>query len=322
MKEDALIELIQNKIPKPKKHGILGIGDDCAVIPGRGSNSWVITTDLLTEGVHFDLKTTNAFDLGYKSLAVNISDVASMGATPRYSFLSIALPLKTPGSWIKRWTDGFREISKKYNVCVLGGDTNRSQSGIAINFCVIGEASTAQIKLRSGARPGNLICISRPVGKAALALKLKVRGSRTEMGKALHRPEPEVKMGKLLGKSKAVTAMMDLSDGLARDLPRLLKASKVSGQIELDSLPVTSTLVRECKRLRIPPLEIAASGGDDYALLFTVKNPQFVSLRRRILRTLKREIFCIGSISEGKGKLTWTQNGKHCKLSLNSFEHF
>lgn len=282
--------------------GVLGIGDDCAVIPQDSSWETVVSTDMLVEGSHFLLSDVSPYQLGWKSAASNFSDIAAMGAEPVGSFLAIALPadfdtvlekagLSGPGasfkdadSWLEEFIRGYGDISREYGFPLLGGDTTASVQGLCICVTVLGRCPKGRSIKRSGARPGDLICVSGKLGDSAAGLAIVLERSSHKPSEVLeengkfekyliekhYMPKPRIELGILLGKSGAAGAMMDISDGVASDLRHMLVASSCAAKVDFAQLPI-SAQARECCRLRgLDPYRNALCGGEDYELLFTL----------------------------------------------------
>lgn len=306
--------------------GMEGIGDDCAVIPAGDGESLVITTDMLIEDVHFVADKISPGDLGYKSLAVNLSDVAAMGATPIASFLSAGLPGQLSEDWRNAFLEGFKTLSEEFNVPLLGGDTTASGK-LVINVTAIGKTSDANIKRRSAARPGDLICVAGNLGDSAAGLRLLFnKADYTEQEKALihlhHHPRPLVKEGSWLGAQKEVHALMDISDGIASDLMHILKESAVSATVELTCLPVSDGLIKVCAENGWDPMELSVSGGEDYTLLLTVDPAEIATLNRAYSERFGRELEIIGRIGEGRSRIEWLYEGKPIEIEWKGFSHF
>jgi len=259
-------ELIERHFKRGTRHTVVGCGDDGAVIRPTPSCELVVSTDMLVAGTHF-LADVDPLDLGWKTLAVNVSDLAAMGATPRWALLAAALPAATE-SWIMAFARGFFACADAFGIDVVGGDTTRGPR----NFCVtiFGEVPAGQALLRSGAKPGDEIWVSGKPGLAALGLA-HLQGrcglaepARAECIGALLRPQPRVALGlRLRG---LASAAIDVSDGLLADLGHILKASGVGATVHEERLPAAAleagantTLAHEC----------LIAGGDDYELLFT-----------------------------------------------------
>lgn len=279
MGEFEFIDSIRKRFAVPE--GFTGIGDDCAVIPRGDGLESLVTKDMLVEGIHFLLDRISAYDLGWKSAAVNISDIAAMGGTPLATFLSIALPpsLRSDKKWLDDFVRGYSDLSARYSCPLLGGDTCSSPDKLCIDVAVLGSAPAGRSVKRSGALPGDLICVSGCLGDSGAGLKLllgeclsdeKFRASEKILIEKHCRPVPRVEVGKSLAAIPGVHSMMDLSDGLASDLRHILKASGLSAHIECSSLPLSAELlaISECRGW--DPLELALTSGEDYELLFSI----------------------------------------------------
>jgi thiamine-monophosphate kinase len=305
---------------------ITGIGDDCAVIPlpGESGEALVVTTDMLVEGVHFLRDATTARELGTKSLAVNLSDIAAMGARPVTSFLSIALPAGSRGRWAGEFMDGYREMSERHNVKLAGGDTTSSLSGVAINVTAIGRAPLSNLKYRSGALPGDIVVVGGPLGESAAGLREILDADRLVSQAAtpppgggntpfahIHRnPTPQVAEGEWLGGRPEVHSMIDLSDGLASDLVHILKASGMGAEIELTKIPTPVDIA------------LALAGGEDYKLLFTVASEGFERLAADYIERFDVSLHAVGRITTGSPKIIWLENGSPVQKNFRGFVHF
>ena len=251
--------LIDRYFRRPTRHTVLGVGDDGAIVRPSPGMELVVSTDMLVAGTHF-LPNADAEDLGWKTLAVNVSDLAAMGAQPRWALLAVALPAATE-SWIEKFARGFFACAERFGIDVIGGDTTRGPR----NFCVtiFGEVPAGEALLRSGARPGDEIWVSGTPGRAALGLAhLQGRIALAEPQlsgclAALNRPQPRVELG--LALRGLATAAIDVSDGLLADLGHILEASSVAARLRLAVSPAPTF-----------PDECLLSGGDDYELAFTV----------------------------------------------------
>jgi len=265
--EFGLIDRIRSQVPVGQ--GVrLGIGDDAAWVdhPQRSS---LITADLLIEGIHFDLKWTSLADLGYKSLAVNISDIAAMGGTPAYVMLSLGIPANFDSTKIDELYRGINGLAKKHGVTIVGGDTNTSDL-LIISVCLIGYPPKKPI-CRSGAHVGDDIYVTGTLGDAALGLnllRLKRRAQSRAVAQLLkrhHRPTPRLAAGRLLAKRSLATAMIDVSDGLIQDLGHICQASAVGASLQEEKLPLSAAYRSLAGDIG---MRYALSGGEDYELLF------------------------------------------------------
>lgn len=271
--EFGLIERIregEGALPR----GIMGIGDDCAVLPQRKGYKTLVSTDLLMEGVHFLLEDIDPYSLGWKSAAVNLSDIAAMGGRPLGSFLAFALPKALDSKWMDDFFRGYRAVSGLCSAPLLGGDTTSSLDRLCICVTVLGECEDGHEVLRSGARPSDKICVSGTLGDSAGGLKLILGGlSREGAGERLierhYRPVPRVAEGQRIAACGA-TSMMDISDGIGSDLRHITRASGVGAVVRVKDLPLSEELLSQSALYGWNARGLAIDGGEDYELLFTM----------------------------------------------------
>ena len=301
-----------------------GIGDDCAVLAHSRQKDLLVTTDLFLEGIHFRRSWQKPDSLGHKALARGLSDIAAMGGTPRFVFLSLGVPRqnaqkgknaktgKTTMKWLDGFLAGFFHLAAQSKVVLAGGDTGASAAGLLADVVVIGEVPGGRAVLRSGARPGDEIWVSGTLGTAAIGLATLQRGKKLRpLDRAFQSfcyPEPRLQIGSYLRRRKLASAMMDLSDGLSIDLARLSEASAVGAEIDAASLP----------RLAETPLREALHGGEDFELLFTVPPGPSRQLPRSIGGV---PLTRIGRIISGR-KLLLIQGGRKQPLPILGFQHF
>lgn len=295
----------------------LGIGDDCAVIPQREDESLLITTDLLVEGIHFLKDKITAKDLGHKSLAVNLSDIAAMGGIPEATFLSIALPKETELEWIDSFFEGYRELSEEAHAPLMGGDTTKSPDKIVINVAVLGKAKNNEIKYRSTAKSGDIIAISGLTGESAGGLEALLNDyPHSEIVDYLigkhNRPKPHLDEGRFLSQYAAVHAMMDISDGIDSDLRHILKRSGVSAKIYLNKLPKSKELLEASKLYSLDYIRAILAGGEDYVLLITIDKNEFESIANSFRNQFGKELYPIGEIVKGEQKLHYYSGKIRC----------
>ncbi|MBP5796333.1 MAG: thiamine-phosphate kinase [Bacteroidales bacterium] len=273
--EFGLIERIKEALGGPVPDGVLGIGDDCAVLPQAGGMETLVSTDMLLEGTHFLRGDIPARLLGWKSAAVNFSDIAAMGGRPVGSFLSLGLPKGLDSDSMDAFLAGYKECSQYCGAPLLGGDTTTSQDGIAINVTVMGQCESGRSRQRSCAVPGDLICVTGPLGDSAAGLQIILQGARgSEAAEALvqrhYMPVPRIREGQAVAATPGVHAMMDISDGIASDLRHILKASGAGAVIRTQELPLSAELRQVCARQGWDATTLALTGGEDYELLFTM----------------------------------------------------
>ncbi|MCD6040166.1 MAG: thiL [Gammaproteobacteria bacterium] len=290
---------------------ILGIGDDAAIVQAP-QQDLILTIDTLVEGVHF-LENTSAFDIGFKALAVNLSDLAAMGATPAWITLALTLP-EVDENWLKDFSCGIFELAQRYNVQLIGGDLTRGP--LAITIQAHGLIPHNQAIKRQGAKKDDLIYVTHTLGDAAMGLlyaqkKISINSIFEKVILTrLHRPEPRIPIGeKLRG---IASAAIDISDGLVADLGHILKKSDVGAIIYVDHLPLSRALYESLSYDQ--RMELALSGGDDYELCFTVP-PEKKKL-------LNFECTCIGMITDIKGLHLQSKNGRPYVLKTPGYQHF
>ncbi len=328
LSEKEIISLIREENQTLSGDLLVGIGDDCAVIRRGEGLVEVVTTDTLTEKVHFDLDWHDPRYLGRKSAAVNLSDVAAMGARPRFALLSIGLPSGLPDGWLNGFLIGFMEILTEHNTDLIGGDTVASGGGLVISVTVIGEVDEDKLLLRSGARTGDLVMVSGPLGNGAAGLDICRRNKDGWAGdqwpnlvQAHLDPTPEIVLGELLAGSGLVTAMMDLSDGLASDLAHLCEESRVGAEVDALSIPMTGGLRAAAEALTRDPLDWALTGGEDYKLLCTVPPDDEAALQQTVRNVLGRELYQVGRIVDGSGVLL-VDGDERREISYKGYDHF
>jgi thiamine-monophosphate kinase len=305
----------------------MGIGDDCAILPANEEYDLVFTTDMLVEDIHFLRDRISPLDLGHKALAVNLSDVAAMGAQPIGSFLSIAIPQTIEVEYLDMLLEGYHQLSEKYKLPLMGGDTTRSPEKLILNISVVGRVAKGKAKLRSSAKVGDIIAVTDTLGDSAAGLQLilkEINDSKdTEWLISRHnRPEADVEEGIWLGQQTGVHAMMDVSDGIASDLNHILKASQKGADIELNGLPLSQELLNVSETNKIDALELATSGGEDYCLLLTVDQEQFDFISNAFEKKFGKKLFEIGKVTDESGNLKWLMEEEEVKMNKGGFNHF
>jgi len=322
--EFGLINRIRKWVTSSDPALVQGIGDDVAVID-TGFKALLVTTDILIEDIHFDLSWTDSYTLGRKSLAVNLSDIASMGGTAKYFLISLGLPKNLPLSFVSSFYRGLKKEAKRYQVELIGGDTSLSQK-IVINICLLGEGRKKDLLFRKGARAGDDLFVSGTLGDAALGLKIlrekrKIKEARGLVKKHLC-PCPRVELGRAIANHHWATAMIDVSDGLLIDTSHLLEESGVGARIWEEMIPLSRPYQRSIRAFSKDPLQLALSGGEDYELLFTAP-PRMRNRILSLVRANKIPITRIGEIlPKEEGFLIAGKDGKDYSPSRLGFEHF
>ena len=273
--ERGLIDAIRARVPSPPPWLAVGIGDDAAVaVPERGALE-ILTTDALVESVHFDRRLSSPADIGWKALAVNLSDVAAMGGTPRLALLSLGIPDGLEAAEIDELIGGFLALAGDTGVTLAGGNVTRSPGPLFADVTVTGHARPRRVLTRGGGRAGDDLYVSGAVGGAAAGLAWwQQRGGTIEGMEACvarhRRPEPRVRLGALLGRNRAASACMDLSDGLADAVRQIAEASGTGAELDAALLPIPPAAREWFIRSGADPEMAALAGGDDYELLFSV----------------------------------------------------
>ncbi|HTN07211.1 thiamine-phosphate kinase [Agriterribacter sp.] len=311
---------------------ILSVGDDAAVLDHFGKQI-VVTTDLLIEGVHFDMIYTPLTHLGYKSVIVNLSDIYAMNATPAQITLSIGISNRFSVEALEEFYDGVYAACEKYNVDLVGGDTTTSNKGFIISVTAIGEVAPDRFVKRDGAKKGDLICVSGDLGAAYLGLLLMEREKKIFLESPSVQPDlesqdyilrrllkPEARkdiIGFFEEKDIFPTSMMDISDGLSSDLLHICKQSNVGCVLHEDKIPIAEEARQFAFKLDMDPTACALSGGEDYELLFTVKQEDYDKL------VLNEQISVIGYITEAaEGRHIITRSGNKHALTAQGWNAF
>ena len=323
--ENNIIELLRKRYPGRNSFVKKGIGDDGAVVrPGPANEYWVITTDALLEGIDFRREWTTPYRLGRKSIAVNLSDLAAMGARPRFFTVSLALPAGISRRWILEFYKGMTAPEHSRGAQLIGGDLSSSESGILISVTAVGESQNRKILYRSGGRAGDLLYVTGILGRSAAGLQLlrsggaKSRSHPKQQALRAHlMPEPRCETGLWLAQSGLVRCMMDLSDGLSVDLPRLCKASGVGAEIRPADLPIFP----ESSSWDCDPVKLALHGGEDFELVFSVPKSKSRLLEKTYPSKFP-EITNIGRLTGSIQRIWMLELGKKRRLPEQGYDHF
>jgi thiamine-monophosphate kinase len=324
--EHALIALIRARLPQAPPWVLVGAGDDAAVVETERNRPDVFTMDALVDGVHFDRRFTPPAAIGHRALAANLSDLAAMGAEPRLALLSLALPADLPVADLAAMVDGLLALAALHQVHLVGGNITRTPGPLIVDITAIGSIHRRRILTRSGARPGDEVWVSGTVGAAAAGLSWLAAGGGAEGGvlaeavSAYLRPQPRLRLGVLLGRNRAATSCVDLSDGLADGLTQLASASGVGINVDADALPIPRAVHDWVAGRGGDPVQAALSGGDDYELLFTA-SPRRRGRLRGVIRLLNGlPVTKIGVVTDGGG-VGLRRDGALCAVS-GGYEHF
>jgi thiamine-monophosphate kinase len=341
--EFGLIHAVQKMSFQRSPETVIGIGDDAAVLKIAPESVLLATTDMLLEGVHFDLTYTDFYSLGWKSAAVNLSDIAAMGGVPRFCLTSLAIPAHVPVEALKDYYRGVNALLRAQKTNLVGGDTCSSKNGIVISVAILGEAKKRMVVPRNGAKPGDRIFITGTLGDSGAGLELlksEGRGQRSGsrrlksgvgskdinsgfltpysvLIKRHLRPVPRVEWGARIALSGCASSMIDVSDGLSSDLFHLCEESGAGAVLLSDALPFSRSLLRSRDHLIKPPSHYALSGGEDYELLFTVP-----VARMKALEALHIPVTEIGTITKAKAIYLVNAAGRKTALQPTGYNHF
>lgn len=309
---EIIRQFFADRLPK-RPDVIYGIGDDAALTRIPAHHLLVTTTDTMVAGVHFPLATT-PFDIAYKALAVNLSDLAAMGATPAWFTLALTLPESDP-KWLKAFSEGLFTLAQLHNIQLIGGDLTRGPLTITIQ--AFGLIPEGEALLRSQAKPGDLIYVTGTLGDAGLALKNLPNRPDDYLLSRLNRPEPRIAAGEAL--RKIAHAAIDISDGLAADLGHILEQSQVGAIINIEQLPLSAVLTE--KLTSQEAIQLALTAGDDYELCFTIPAEHKAELTKKIA-TFNCQVTCIGNITSGKELILQYNDGRKYHDQTSGYQHF
>lgn len=330
--EFGLIDRINSRVEISQKSTIKGIGDDAAVIDS-GSDCVLVSTDMLVEGIHFDLAYIPLQHLGYKAVAVNVSDIAAMNGKPEQITVSLALSSRFSVEAVDMLYEGIRAACKNYDVDLVGGDTTSSRSGLVISITVIGRAAKEEVVYRSGAKANDILCVTGDLGAAFMGLQVLVREkevfiSNPEMQPNIEQYEylvgrqlkPEARTNIIYDLREAgvqPTAMIDVSDGLASELFHIAKNSGVGIRIFEDKIPIDQLAYETAIEFKLDPITCALNGGEDYELLFTISQADFEKIKNH------PDIHFIGYVHDKKHEnIMITKQGNVVPLTAQGWNHF
>jgi thiamine-monophosphate kinase len=324
--EFGLIERIHARAGRSSYPVVIGIGDDASVLDVGPRHQAVTTTDMLVEGVHFLRDAIDPFDLGFKSHAVNLSDIAAMGAVPAQSFLSFGLPGDMDVENIDRFMDGFMEAAN--GVPLSGGDTVSSPDRWLISVTVIGITPAGRVLRRDAAAVGDSIWLCGPVGDSAAGLSILLKQSEkvSEEGTRFlirqhNRPLPQVRMGRILLEGGISSCAIDVSDGLLQDLGHICECSGIGAELEIERIPLSDPIRELAEANNADPYAWALTGGEDYSLLFTVKPEN----EKKLLAALEKEeihAVSIGKIVHKQGIRVYGDGTEMDTGTVGGFDHF
>lgn len=323
--EFTLIDMIKQDTINKADHVVIGIGDDAAVVKATPEQLQLVTTDMLVEQVHFDLATTSAWQLGYKAIAVNLSDIAAMGGVPRHVVISIGIPKKVTADFVVSLYEGMKAICREFGVNIVGGDTVASPHGLVINVTVMGEVQPDMLQRRSGARVGELVVVTGTLGDSSCGLDLLMQGDWQGYDFALPLvtrhlvPHPQVLVGPMLA-TLGSRSMNDISDGLASEVNEIAVASQVGMHIYRQQIPLSKEVEAGARMLGKSAVDYALYGGEDYQLVFTIGREQFKLVAQVDIKT---RLTVIGEVTtQNQGVLLVAEDGSTSVLEAKGYNHF
>ena len=331
--EFHLIELLRRTFGRTGAAVIRGIGDDAAVIAPPKGRQLVLTTDLLVEGVHFDLRTASPEEIGYKAAVANLSDVAAMGARAESALVSIALPASWTAARVLALYRGIMAACRPHRVALVGGDTSASPDRLFLSLTITGSVPGGCALMRSGARAGDLLYVTGTLGDSLAGLTLLSRGRRRNAPRLKpadrsflirrhRRPAALLRLGQTLSAHRLASAAIDLSDGLSGDLHHLCEQSRVGAEISAAALPLSPALRAYARASRTDPVALALRGGEDYELLFAVPAAKQRALNR-VARRAGSRLTCIGVVRpRAFGIRVRDVAGRLRPLPVTSYVHF
>jgi thiamine-monophosphate kinase len=328
--EIELVRAIRKVLSGQAAGVVVGMGDDAAVVDPR-PHPGVLTTDMLVEGVHFEIGVTSPQDLGHKAITVNVSDIAAMGGSPRFGLASLAVSPGIEASWVMELYGGMRQAADDYGMTLVGGDTSRGEQAV-LAVTVIGEVGAGREVRRSGAQAGDALVVTGSLGGSAGGLWVaraqhdrQSEALSSEWGRALvamhERPVARVGEGATLGASGA-TAMIDLSDGLALDLARLCEESGCGARLRLDAIPLTPGLEELQRFGQVEPLDLALHGGEDYELLAAMPHDAIQPAREALGERFGTALTEIGEITTAREVIAIGDDGSEDPLEPKGWDHF
>ncbi len=315
LSESGIIQTLQSYFPEQ-------IGDDAAIFSFSHDESYVISKDLLIENIHFRLRYQTPESLAHKSLHVNLSDLAAMGATPKYILLGLSIPSYFEPH-VQPFLNAFTSACKATSVLLIGGDTTGASKTLVISITAIGTIKNEYIKLRSTANAHDLLCIAGQVGEAHLGFAALEHNHAKLLNykNSFLNPTARIAEGIWLGQQTAVNSMMDVSDGVFVDLTRMCQASNLGCTVHLDAFKPDNAFIKACRTLNLDAAHVQLEGGEDYSLMFSVSPCAYEKIAYAFKAQFQYSFKCVGTFQKGEG-ITLMQNHQPIKRDINPFSHF
>ena len=307
---------------------IKAIGDDAAAFIPEPGEAILVTTDLLVERIHFLRDATSGFNLGYKALSVNLSDIAAMGGTAREAFISIAVPENCSIDFLEDLYKGMKRLAAEFDVNLLGGDTTRSKADLVINISVLGSAFEKEILYRNTAQHGDIICSTGFLGDSRAGFHLIINDIEADSNElkplldAHVMPKPYLREGRFFASQRGVHAVIDVSDGLSSDIGHIAEQSNVGIRLYSEKIPVSDNLEKFCTGFDFDSVEYAMSGGEDYTLLCTISPDKVDHIAAKYVKRFRNPLYQIGEITDsGKMELVLS-DGQIRSFTPSGWDHF
>lgn len=329
--EFGFIDKIRSAMKAKNPKVVLGIGDDAAIFKPTKGHEMIFTTDMLVEGRHFDFKWISPWQLGAKTMAVNVSDCAAMGAKPMVAVVSLGVPAKFPVKDLEAFYDGLKGWGEQYGAQVVGGDTVGSDKFV-VNVALVGEVEAGKALRRSGAKAGDALFVTGTLGDSAAGLRClrhplakedKEKHSEAHLIKRHLTPVPRFNVGRALSAKKLASAAIDISDGLSSEIHHLCEESGLGVEIHEEALPISPFLAHYCGGNGLNPLDFALNGGEDYELLFTVPLARISEVVQKLPAETGVAVKSIGRmVPKTKGITLINKKGGRAPLPAKGFDHF
>lgn len=339
--EFGLIDRIKNIVNTSSVELIAGIGDDAAAFRSSKDHLTLVTTDALIEGVHFDLDYFTFYQLGWRALAVNLSDIAAMAGRPKYAVFSLGLSEKTQVESVEEFYRGAKELGDKFQTAIIGGDTTQSPDRLFVCLTVVGEVEENKLTRRSGARVGDAVFVTGTLGGAHAGLQLLKSNNNPPLGELKEgvssradskhsvliekhlSPQPRINEARFLVQNFAIHSMIDISDGLTSEINHICKQSEVGAFLSAEEIPIDSTTQEAADLFKEKPLIYALRGGEDFELLFTASEDVADELQKKFREKFEFACTKIGAIKPPQDGITLkTLDGKFVPILAKGYEHF
>lgn len=323
--EFGLIERIKKWVTPDDSSVVVGIGDDAAVVEDRPDLYRLITTDAFVEGVHFRREFATPWQIGWKAMAANLSDIAAIGGEPRWAVVSVAFSETISVEEVEELYRGMNAVSSSFGCSIVGGDTSFSPDRMLISIAVIGEVEKERLTLRRGAKIGDAICVTGELGGSEAGLQvLKEKGPTDEDVVRRHlEPRPRLREARTIGEVCRIHAMIDISDGLSSEIHHICHESRVGARLFAAKIPICPGAREIARKMGRSPMDYALGGGEDFELLFTLCPGEVERVRSHLLNNIRTPVTVIGEIVElEKGVVLVGEDGREREMPQSGYQHF